>query len=47
MDARDTFLTAAGAFARLVRAIPPPAYDGQVEVRNQAPGCRFLVRLPS
>ena len=23
------------------------AYDGVVEVRNQAPGCRFLVRLPS
>ena len=23
------------------------AYDGQVEVRNQPPGCRFLVRLPT
>jgi len=23
------------------------AYEGEVEVRNQAPGCRFLVRLPT
>ena len=23
------------------------AYDGRVEVRNQPPGCRFLVRLPA
>jgi signal transduction histidine kinase len=23
------------------------AYDGRVEVHNQPPGCRFLVRLPS
>jgi signal transduction histidine kinase len=38
--------TGAGLGLAIVKGLVE-AYDGHVEVRNQAPGCRFLVRLPA
>ncbi len=37
--------TGAGLGLAIVKGLVE-AYDGHVEVRNQPPGCRFLVRLP-